>query len=118
MANGPPDSDVVEAVFVRDENPEEIGPLYKDILNKASSEQLSRAHKKLASAEEAERSLKKKETQEPEMTGTQTRQAKLDHIAAQGNFARKTPPAQRSDDDKKAIRDFLKALGTPTEAWE
>lgn len=55
---------------------------------------------------------------EPEMTGTQTRQAKLDHIAAQGNFAKKIPPAQRSDDNKKAIRDFLKALGTPTKSWE
>jgi hypothetical protein len=61
MANGPTDAEVTEAVFVRDENPEDIESLYKDILNKASPEQLSRSNKKLASAEEAERSRKKKE---------------------------------------------------------
>jgi len=61
MANGPTDAEVTEAVFVRDENPEDIKSLYKDILNKASPEQLSRSNKKLASAEEAEKSRKKKE---------------------------------------------------------
>jgi hypothetical protein len=55
---------------------------------------------------------------EPEMTGTQTRQAKLDHIAARGNFARKTPFEQRSPEEKEDIADFLAALGTPTKAWE
>lgn len=46
------------------------------------------------------------------------RQAKLNHIAARGDAARRVPRAKRTAQQKKDIQNFLSSFGTPTKAWE
>lgn len=53
-----------------------------------------------------------------EPTPMQMKQAKLDNAAAEGNRAKKIPPEKRSPEDIKAIKRFLRTLGTPTKSWE
>jgi len=51
-------------------------------------------------------------------SSTEQKQSRINNAAAEGNRARKTPPKDRTPDDVKAIKRFLKTVGTPTKSWE
>jgi hypothetical protein len=53
-----------------------------------------------------------------EITNNESAQAKLDNAAAEGDRARKKAPSKRTPGDVKAIKRFLRTIGTPTKSWQ
>jgi len=83
-------------------------PLKKKI---GESLRQGRAKLKLGTQAPARATPKKK-------TPMQRGQASLNHIAARGNAAKAVDPMGRTEQHKKDINAFLRALGTPSKAWE